>query len=131
MKGHRIVVSDDVYDHLKGMINDEHVSNGDMSEERNEAGETIAHKPTFSEVIDHLIQDNEDNYKKINVLETELRVVREARDEWISIANKQTFNQEHIKELEAALKEATEKAKRAPLLGTRSEDLEYEETHGR
>ncbi len=57
---HRIAVSDDVYDYLKGMIEDEFISNGDMSEERNQEGETVAHKPTFSEVISHLIEDREE-----------------------------------------------------------------------
>jgi predicted CopG family antitoxin len=56
---HRIIVSDDVYEYLKGMIDDEHIQNGDMSEERNAREETIAHRPTFSEVVQHLIDDRE------------------------------------------------------------------------
>jgi hypothetical protein len=67
-----------------------------MSEERNANGHIVAHKPTFSEIIDHLIQDRQDSYDKITKLKT-------------------------------ALKEVTEMAK----IGTRSEDIEYEETHGR
>jgi predicted CopG family antitoxin len=59
MSGHRITISDEVYDYLKSMIEDEHISNGDMSEERNANGETVAHRPTFSEVIGHLIEDRE------------------------------------------------------------------------
>ena len=59
MKGHTINVSGEVYDYLKGMIDDEFVTNGDMSEETNERGEKVAHKPTFSEVISHLIEDRE------------------------------------------------------------------------
>jgi predicted CopG family antitoxin len=57
MSGHRITISDDAYDYLKGMIEDEHISNGDMSEERNADGYMVAHRPTFSEVIEHLIED--------------------------------------------------------------------------
>ena len=59
MKGRRITVSDDVYEYLKSMIEDEHVANFDMSAEMNENGDMVAHRPTFSEVIDHLIQDRE------------------------------------------------------------------------
>jgi predicted CopG family antitoxin len=58
MKGHRITVSDEVYEHLKSMIEDEHVWNTDMSEEHNENGGTIAHRPTFSEVIGRLIEED-------------------------------------------------------------------------
>ncbi len=186
MNGHRIVVSDEVYEHLKGIIEDEHVSNGDMSEERNESGETIAHRPTFSEVIEHMIQDKEDNEKRISALEADAKkqkVIREAFErayKSASEASKKDLTakmrlevvatqqgdrikklEEEVKKfterskywmeqhqtlrndlptsykigdfnkLENALKEATEKAKNAPLFGTRSEDLEYEETHGR
>lgn len=59
MSGHRITISDEVHDYLKGMIEDEHISNGDMSEERNAEGYTVAHRPSFSEVISHLIEDRE------------------------------------------------------------------------
>jgi len=59
MKKHSIAVSEEVYDYLKGMIDDEHVSNSDDSEERNANGETVAHRPSFSEVISHLIEDRE------------------------------------------------------------------------
>ena len=54
-----IKVSDEVYDYLKGMIDDEHVANGDSSPEINENGEACAYRPTFSEVISHLIEDRE------------------------------------------------------------------------
>jgi predicted CopG family antitoxin len=50
--GHSIAVTDDVYDYLKDMIETEHVQNTDMSED-------LAHRPTFSEVISHLIEDRE------------------------------------------------------------------------
>lgn len=56
---HRIRVSDEVYDYLVGMIEDEHVSNTDMSEEHDQNGNAIAHRPTFSEVIEHLIEGRE------------------------------------------------------------------------
>ena len=59
MKLHTIRVSDDVYDYLKDTIETEHAPNTDMSEERNQNGETVAHRPTFSEVIEHLIEDRE------------------------------------------------------------------------
>ena len=59
MKGHRITVSDDVYAYLKSMIDDEHVANADMSEVRAQDGNIKAYRPTFSEVIDHMIQDRE------------------------------------------------------------------------
>ena len=59
LKGHRITVSDDVYDYLKGMIDDEHIENGNMSEEHNENGDMMAYRPTFSDVISHLIEDRE------------------------------------------------------------------------
>ena len=59
MKGHTINVSDDVYDYLRGMIDDEHIANGDMSGEVSENGEVAAHRPTFSEVIGYLIEDRE------------------------------------------------------------------------
>jgi predicted CopG family antitoxin len=54
-----IKVSDEVYDYLKGMVDDEHISNSDSSPELNENGETCAYRPTFSEVIGHLIEDRE------------------------------------------------------------------------
>ena len=54
-----IKVSDEVYDYLKGMIDDEHVANVDSSPEINENGEACAYRPTFSEVISHLIEDRE------------------------------------------------------------------------
>ena len=56
---HSIQVSDDVYDYLKGMIEDEHVENGNNSAELTERGGFAAHRPTFSEVIEHLIEDRE------------------------------------------------------------------------
>jgi len=59
MNGHTIHVSDDVYDYLKGMIVDELIENGNNSEEINGNGETVAHRPTFSDVIGHLIEDRE------------------------------------------------------------------------
>jgi predicted CopG family antitoxin len=59
MGSHRITISDEVYDYLKGMIDDEHAENGNMSEEHNVNGETIACRPTFSAVISHLIEDRE------------------------------------------------------------------------
>ena len=46
MKTHTINVSDEVYDYLKGMIED-----AETSDE--------PYKPTFSEVISHLIEDRE------------------------------------------------------------------------
>lgn len=57
---HTIQVNDYVYEYLKSMIEDEHVQNTDMSEDRNENMDTIARRPTFSEVIEHLIEDKED-----------------------------------------------------------------------
>jgi len=54
---HTIKVTDDVYEYLRGMIDDEFIANGDMSDERDEYGNAIAHRPTFSEVISHLIED--------------------------------------------------------------------------
>jgi len=54
-----IKVSEEVHDYLKCMIDDEQVSNSDDSEERNANGETVAHRPSFSEVIGHLIEDRE------------------------------------------------------------------------
>ena len=56
---HRITVSDDIYDYLQGMIDDDHVANGDMSGEVLENGDVAAYRPTFSEVIGHLIEDRE------------------------------------------------------------------------
>ena len=56
---HQIRVSDDVYDYLKEMIDDEHEDNSNMSDERNANGETVAHRPSFSDVISHLIEDRE------------------------------------------------------------------------
>lgn len=56
---HRITVSDDVYEYLKLTIEDEHVANTDMSEERDAEGNIRAHRPTFSEVIEHLIEDRD------------------------------------------------------------------------
>jgi predicted CopG family antitoxin len=58
-KKHRIEISDNAYEYLKGMIDDEHIENGNMSEERDENGNTLAYKPTFSEVIGHLIEERE------------------------------------------------------------------------
>lgn len=59
MKTHTINVSDEVYEYLKGMIDDEHINNADTSDEHDADGRTIAHRPTFSEVISHLIEDRE------------------------------------------------------------------------
>ena len=59
MKYHQIRVSDDVYRYLKDMIEGEHIENGDMSGELNDRGEYAAYRPTFSEVISHLIEDRE------------------------------------------------------------------------
>ena len=56
---HNIRVKDHVYEYLKGMIEDEFIENGNNSEEKNENMETIAYRPTFSEVIEHLIEDRE------------------------------------------------------------------------
>lgn len=56
---HRITISDDVYEYLQGMIEDEHISNTDMSGELTASGEIAAHRPSFSEVISHLIEDRE------------------------------------------------------------------------
>jgi hypothetical protein len=56
---HTIQVDDYVYNYLKNMIEDEHIQNADMSEERNADGYIVAHRPTFSEVIEHLIEDRE------------------------------------------------------------------------
>lgn len=58
-KNHQIRVSDDVYRYLKDMIEGEHIENGDMSGELNDRGEYAAYRPTFSEVISHLIEDRE------------------------------------------------------------------------
>ena len=63
MAKHSIQVSDDVYDYLKGMIDDEHVENGNDSAELREDGEFAAHRPTFSEVIEHLIEDREEQLR--------------------------------------------------------------------
>ena len=60
---HRILVSDDVYEYLKLVVEDEHVANTDMSEERDSEGNIKAHRPTFSEVIEHLIEDREENWR--------------------------------------------------------------------
>jgi predicted CopG family antitoxin len=60
MKLHTISVSDDVYAYLKDMIDTEHAQNMDMSEEHNETGDTVAHRPTFSEVVSHLIEDRDE-----------------------------------------------------------------------
>ena len=51
---HRILVSDDVYDYLKGMIADEIISRTDMAE-----GHDGIIKPTFSEMVSQLISDRE------------------------------------------------------------------------
>ena len=51
---HRILVSDDVYDYLKGMIADEIISRTDMAE-----GQDGIIKPTFSEMVSQLISDRE------------------------------------------------------------------------
>ena len=56
---HRITISDDVYYYLRDMIDDEHAANTDHSEERNANGQTKAHRPSFSEVISHMIEDRE------------------------------------------------------------------------
>jgi len=56
---HSIRISDKVYEYLRGMIDDEHIFNGDMSEDMNENGDRVAYRPTFSEVIEHLIEDRE------------------------------------------------------------------------
>ncbi|MHB8118617.1 MAG: hypothetical protein ACYDHX_07830 [Methanothrix sp.] len=61
MTGHTIRVTDDVYEYLKGMIKDELIENTNMSEEHNQNGDTVAHCPTFSEVISHMIEDREVN----------------------------------------------------------------------
>jgi hypothetical protein len=63
MKDHRITISDEVYEYLKGMIEDEHIENGNMSEEMNDNGEQVAYRPTFSEVVGHLIEDREEAAK--------------------------------------------------------------------
>ena len=59
MKTHTINVSNEVYEYLKGMIDDEHINNADASDEHDADGRTIAYRPTFSEVISHLIEDRE------------------------------------------------------------------------
>lgn len=59
MKGHTISVSDEVYDYLKGMIEDEHITNADNDGQLMSDGRMGAHRPTFSEVISHLIEDRE------------------------------------------------------------------------
>jgi predicted CopG family antitoxin len=57
---HTIAVSDEVYDYLRGMIDDEWVENTNQSEETDDNGLPIAYRPTFSEVIAHLIEDREE-----------------------------------------------------------------------
>ena len=69
MKKHSIAISEEVYDYLNGMIDDEHVSNSDDSEERNANGETVAHRPSFSEVISHLIEDRESEPRSWQITE--------------------------------------------------------------
>lgn len=59
MKMHSINVSDEVYDYLKGMIEDEHIANADNGGQLMPDGRMGAHRPTFSEVISHLIEDRE------------------------------------------------------------------------
>lgn len=59
MKTHTISVSDEVYDYLKGMIEDEHIANADNDGQLMPDGRMGAHRPTFSEVISHLIEDRE------------------------------------------------------------------------
>ena len=59
MKGHTINVSDEVYDYLKDMIEDEHIANSDNDGQLMPDGRMGAHRPTFSEVISHLIEDRE------------------------------------------------------------------------
>jgi hypothetical protein len=56
----RITISDEAHEYLKGMIEDELISNGDMSEEKDESGNTMAYKPTFAYVVDSLIVDREE-----------------------------------------------------------------------
>jgi predicted CopG family antitoxin len=58
-KYHTIRITDEVYDYLKGMIEDEHIANADMDGIMMEDGRIGAHRPTFSEVISHLIEDRE------------------------------------------------------------------------
>ena len=76
MKKHSIAVSEEVYDYLKGMIDDEHVSNSDDSEERNANGETVAHRPSFSEVISHLIEDRESEPRSWQITEKRKNALR-------------------------------------------------------
>ena len=80
MKKHSIAVSEEVYDYLKGMIDDEHVSNSDDSEERNANGETVAHRPSFSEVISHLIEDRESEQRVWHITEERMRAIRMAEE---------------------------------------------------
>jgi predicted CopG family antitoxin len=56
---HSIKVSDEVYDYLKGMIEDEHMANADNNGTMMEDGLMGAYRPTFSEVISYLIEDRE------------------------------------------------------------------------
>jgi len=78
MKKHSIAVSEEVYDYLKGMIDDEHVSNSDDSEERNANGETVAHRPSFSEVISHLIEDRESEPRVWQITEERVEALHRA-----------------------------------------------------
>jgi predicted CopG family antitoxin len=80
MKKHSIAVSEEVYDYLKGMIDDEHVSNSDDSEERNANGEIVAHRPSFSEVISHLIEDRESEPRVWHITEERIGLLRYCLD---------------------------------------------------
>ena len=61
---HRILVSDEVYEYLKLTIDDEHVANTDMSGEIDSSGNIRGYRPTFSEVIEHLIEDREESWRR-------------------------------------------------------------------
>lgn len=60
---HRISISDEVYDYLLGTVEDDHITNADMSEDHDQIGRIIAHRPSFSEVIEHMIEDREEGSK--------------------------------------------------------------------
>jgi predicted RNase H-like nuclease (RuvC/YqgF family) len=77
-----------------------------------------------------------ENSKEIERLNACLTQARKAaswnEDRRIQIASENVRQAKCIEELEAARKDATERAKKAPLFGTtRSEDLDEEERYGR
>ena len=103
-----IKVSDEVYDYLKGMIDDEHVANSDDSEERNANGETVAHRPSFSEIISHLIEDRETEPRSWQITEERKAAIDRGLQflEWSYAKNSALDTKEQITVLWAMLDEA-------------------------